>query len=214
MLHDLRLLYVGRDSAAIRPCGLTLYSDALMRGLAAKGHEVTYFFAGRHYPVLKRPRVRRWSSDGIAMQELLESPINSHWSRGTRYPERDLDERVGMSAFAAALRHARPDVVHVNELAGLPSSIVDAGRTPRRPQSRSRSMTTRPSARLSACSTPMGSVADAPKSGTTAPATARPPPTTISTWSTRACASNHAEPSVRSVALRATWTSRSRTGVR
>src|SRR4051794_31159140 len=57
-----RILHVGDDHAALRPCGLTLYSDALMRAQAAAGHEVSYVFSGRYYPRLHRPRLKRWRS--------------------------------------------------------------------------------------------------------------------------------------------------------
>ncbi len=122
----MRILYVGDDFAALRPCGLTLYADALMRSQAARGHQVSYVFSGRHYPGLTRPRLKRWTTqDGILMHELIGSPLQSHWEAGTRYPERDLAEPAGEAAFTAAVREARPDVVHIQELARLPSSVIE-----------------------------------------------------------------------------------------
>lgn len=96
-----------------------------MEAQAARGHTVAYMFAGRHYPLIHRPRLRRWTSSGVSMYELIGSPINLHWDAGTRYPERDLHEPVSERAFAVALREARPDVIHVQELAGLPSSLIE-----------------------------------------------------------------------------------------
>ncbi|MDX6631853.1 MAG: hypothetical protein QOH00_4099 [Gaiellales bacterium] len=119
---------MGDDFAALRPCGLTLYADALMQDQAALGHDVSYLFSGRHYPKLDRPRMKRWKHGGVRMLELINSPIHPHWELGTRYPLRDLEEHAGESAFAAALRSAEPEVVHIQELSGLPSSLIDMAR--------------------------------------------------------------------------------------
>ncbi|HEX8206182.1 MAG TPA: glycosyltransferase, partial [Solirubrobacteraceae bacterium] len=124
----MRVLHIGRDFEDLRPCGLTVYSDALMRAQLRAGHDVAYFFAGRHYPKLGRPRLRRWDSDGLAMLEVLSSPNAPHWTAGTRYPLRDLSDPVLERLFDAALRETRPDLVHVHELAGLTSSIVERTR--------------------------------------------------------------------------------------
>jgi hypothetical protein len=120
-----RILHIGRDFVGLRPCGLTLYSDALMRAQLRAGHDVAYFFAGRHYPVRERPRLRRWMSGDLRMFELLSTRIITHWTRGTRHPLRDLEEPAAERAFAATLRETRPEVVHVHELTGLPSSILE-----------------------------------------------------------------------------------------
>jgi glycosyltransferase involved in cell wall biosynthesis len=121
----MRILHVGDDHAALRPCGLTFYSDAIMRSQAAAGHEVAYLFSGRHYPRLSAPRLKRWANGAVRMYELIGSPNHTHWEKGTRHPERDLQEPAGEAAFAAAVRETRPDVVHVHELSRLPSSIVE-----------------------------------------------------------------------------------------
>jgi glycosyltransferase involved in cell wall biosynthesis len=63
--------------------------------------------------------------DGIRMYELVQSPLQNHWEAGTRHPERDLSEPVGEAAFAAAVRGADPEIVHIHELARLPSSIIE-----------------------------------------------------------------------------------------
>ena len=96
-----------------------------MRAQAARGHRVGYVFAGRHYPWSTRTRLSRWASDGVVMYELLGSAINTHWSTGTRYPDLDLQEPESEAAFARVLEQARPDVVHFQELAGLPSSLLE-----------------------------------------------------------------------------------------
>lgn len=120
----MRILHLGDDFAALRPCGLTVYSDALMRAQIAQGHEVSYVFSGRHYPRLRRPRLKRWKQNGIRMYELIGSPIQSHWEAGTLHPDRDLHEPAGEATFAAAVREVAPSIVHIQELARLPSSII------------------------------------------------------------------------------------------
>jgi len=124
-----RILHVGRDFEEMRPCGLTRYGDALMRAQASRGHDVAYFFAGRHYPLLRRPRVRRWRSGGIQMLELVGSANNSHWEAGTREPLADLSDQAAETALTTAVRSFRPDVVHVQELAGLASSLLETARS-------------------------------------------------------------------------------------
>lgn len=129
----MRILHVGDDFAALRPCGLTLYSEALMDAQAEAGHEVFYFFSGRHYPRLERPRLRHGRQGRVRTLELIGSPNNTHPELGTRHPLRDLDEAAGEGAFAAALREAMPDIVHFQELAGLPSSLILQAKAARLP---------------------------------------------------------------------------------
>jgi glycosyltransferase involved in cell wall biosynthesis len=89
------------------------------------GHEVSYFFSGRHYPGLRAPRMKRWHRNGVNMYEAVNAPIPFALERGTRDPERDLSEPWLERAFAQTMHAMRPDVVHVQELAGLPSSLLE-----------------------------------------------------------------------------------------
>src|SRR3954454_10637201 len=99
----MRILHVGDDFAAMRPCGLTLYADALMQAQITRGHAVSYVFSGRHYPKLERPRHKRWRDRGVEMFELVGSPIHSHGERGTRRPDLDLEEPAAERLFSRAL---------------------------------------------------------------------------------------------------------------
>lgn len=123
--RSVRVLHVGDDFAALRPCGLTLYAEGLMDAQASLGHDVAYVFSGRYYPRVSQPRLKRWRRGRVAMYELIGSPIHSHWVAGTRYPLHELADAAGEAAFAAALREVGPDVVHVHEIARLPSSIIE-----------------------------------------------------------------------------------------
>jgi glycosyltransferase involved in cell wall biosynthesis len=96
-----------------------------MQGQSDRGHDVSYFFAGRTYPGQRRPRVHRWSRAGVRMVEVTCPPIPVGLDLGTRFPALDLEEPVTEHLFDRALAELRPAVVHIQELLGLPSSIID-----------------------------------------------------------------------------------------
>jgi glycosyltransferase involved in cell wall biosynthesis len=123
-----RILHVGWGFSPWRPGGLIFYAEDLMAAQAAGGHEVTYLLSGRHYPGVGGPRMRRWHRGGVAMLEIVNSPIVVGLERGTRAPERDLEEPRLERIFERTLREARPEVLHVQELLGFPSSILEIAR--------------------------------------------------------------------------------------
>jgi len=92
---------------------------------AALGYDVGYFCAGRHFPLLRRPRLHRWSRSGVHVFEVLNSRIIVAGDMGTREPGRELEEPSTEKLFDHVLRRFRPDVVHLQELFGLPSSLID-----------------------------------------------------------------------------------------
>ena len=123
-----RILHVGWGFSPWRPGGLIFYAEDLMAAQAARGHEVSYLLSGRHYPGVRGPRLRRWRRDGVRMLEIVNPPIVVGLERGTRAPERDLGEPRLERIFERALAELRPDVVHVQELLGHPSSILEIAR--------------------------------------------------------------------------------------
>jgi glycosyltransferase involved in cell wall biosynthesis len=127
-MRRVRILHVGWGFSPWRPGGLIFYAEDLMAAQAARGHEVTYLLSGRHYPGVRGPRLRRWFRDGVRMLEIVNPPIVVGLERGTRAPERDLAEPRLERIFARVLGDVRPDVVHVQELLGHPSSILDIAR--------------------------------------------------------------------------------------
>ena len=120
----MRVLHVGSGFRPFRRGGLVAYAEDLMAEQVGRGHDVTYFFSGRHYPVARGPRLRRWARGGVAMLEVVDSPLYDHG----RQPGLELDEPEVERMFAAVLDEVRPDVVHVQELAGLPSSVLGIAR--------------------------------------------------------------------------------------
>ena len=66
------------------------------------------------------------------MFEVINPPVVPGMEDGTRNPERELAEPGIEAAFARTLDALAPDIVHIQELHGLPSSLVDVagGRGP------------------------------------------------------------------------------------
>jgi glycosyltransferase involved in cell wall biosynthesis len=117
----MRLLHVGSGFRPWRRGGLVAYTEDLMDEQVRRGHEVAYFFAGRQYPLARGPRLRRWRQRGVRMLEVVDSPLYDHG----RQPGLELAEPRVERLLDRELRALRPDVVHVHELAGLPSSVLD-----------------------------------------------------------------------------------------
>jgi glycosyltransferase involved in cell wall biosynthesis len=120
-----RILHVGWGFLPWRVGGLIHYAEDLMAAQVARGDDVGYFFAGRHYAWPRRTRLKRWRRGKVAMHEVLNGPIVSGIELGTRRPELDVDEPRIEDAFQRTLRSFRPDVVHIQELLCLPSSLID-----------------------------------------------------------------------------------------
>ena len=117
----MKILHLGSGFRPLRRGGLVAYVEDLMAVQVARGHEVAYLFAGRHYAGPAGPRLRRWERDGVAMLEIVDSPLYDHG----RQPELELSEPRVERLFDRAVREVGPDVIHLQELAGLPSSVID-----------------------------------------------------------------------------------------
>jgi glycosyltransferase involved in cell wall biosynthesis len=105
----------------MRVGGLVAYIEDLTDEQARRGDEVAYFFAGRELPFGRGPRLKRWRRDRVAMFEVVNSPLFDHG----RQPDLELGEPRVDRIFERVLRDANPDVIHVQELAGLPTSVLD-----------------------------------------------------------------------------------------
>lgn len=117
----MRLLHVGSGFRPWHGGGLVAYVEDLMDAQVQRGHEVSYVFAGRHYPLVRRPRLRRRERRGIAWREILNSPLHDHGFQ----PDLELGEPAVEELLARVIDEQRPDLVHVHELAGLPSSVFE-----------------------------------------------------------------------------------------
>jgi glycosyltransferase involved in cell wall biosynthesis len=98
-----------------------------MEAQALRRDEVTYFFRGRHYPLAPSDRLHRWERRGVAMREVLNSTLNFGGDSGTLTPEADLTHPASEAVFLKVLEERRPELIHVQELIGLPSSLIEIG---------------------------------------------------------------------------------------
>ena len=117
----MRVLHVGSGFRPWRRGGLVAYVEDLAAEQVRRGHEVSYFFSGRQYPLARGPRLRRWDRDGMRMLEVVNSPLYDHG----RQPELEVAEPRLERMLADVLAEVRPEVVHVQELAGLPFSVLE-----------------------------------------------------------------------------------------
>lgn len=123
MSDRLRVLHLGTGFRPLRRGGLVAYVEDVVAEQARRGHDVAYLFAGRQYRP-GRPRLRRWEHGGVPMLEIVDSPLFDHG----RQPELEVSEPRVEAIVERVVRERCPDVVHVHELAGLPSSVLDAAR--------------------------------------------------------------------------------------
>jgi glycosyltransferase involved in cell wall biosynthesis len=121
----MRVLHIGWGFSPWRPGGLIAYAEDLMDAQVERGHQVSYFCSGRHYPYLSGPRLKRRRRGGVAVYEVVNPPIIAGMEHGTRHPELELSEPRMEAAFRRVLGEVRPDVVHIQELHSLPSSFID-----------------------------------------------------------------------------------------
>ncbi len=123
----MRIMHIGWGYRPWRIGGLIAYAEDVMEAQVRRGHEVTYLFAGRQFPLLRRPRLHLWARNGVRMAEVLNVPVPVGGDRGTHVPELELDE-PRTERIARRVVNAFPaDLIHVQELVGLPSSLLGLG---------------------------------------------------------------------------------------
>ena len=120
----MRILHVGCGFRPWRRGGLVAYVEDLMAEQVRRGDEVAYFFSGRVYPGLRGPWLRRWVRDDIPLFEVVNSPLYDHG----RQPVAELGEPGTERLLGEAIDEFRPDVLHLQELAGLPVSVLEVAR--------------------------------------------------------------------------------------
>ena len=117
----MRILHVGSGFRPWRRGGLVAYAEDLMHEQARRGWSVGYLFAGRQLPLARGPRLRRWAQGEIEMLEVVNSPLYDHG----RQPELEMAEPQVEQLLTDVLEERRPEIVHVQELAGLPFSLLE-----------------------------------------------------------------------------------------
>src|ERR1022692_2439694 len=120
----MKILHVGYGFRPFRGGGLITYSEDLMRAQVGLGHKVAYFCAGRYYGAGKKPIRKRWIRQGVTMYEIVNPPVIHGGDLGTLEPRADLKEPKSEMCFRRTLEEFRPDIIHIQQLAGLPSSLI------------------------------------------------------------------------------------------
>lgn len=120
----MKILHVGYGFRPFRGGGLITYSEDLMDAQVERGHNVAYFCAGRYYGPGKKPIRKRWIRQGVTIYEVVNPPVIHGGDLGTLDPRAELEEPQSEVFFQRTLEEFRPDVIHIQQLAGLPSSLI------------------------------------------------------------------------------------------
>jgi glycosyltransferase involved in cell wall biosynthesis len=122
MRKKIKVLHIGWGFRPWRGGGLIEYAEDLMKEQAKHGYEVYYICSGRYYPFIRGPKLKIWERDGYKIFEVLNPPIYVGSDKGTLF---DLENQAMEKIFIEVLERIKPDIIHIQELAGWPSSIVD-----------------------------------------------------------------------------------------
>ncbi len=121
----LSILHIGWGFYPWRKGGLILYARDLMKEQIKAKHRVYYFCAGRKLPIINKSFLHSRVSDKLHIWEIINSSISHKGDSGTLQPELTLVEPFSEKCFSTIIQKVKPDIVHIHELAGLPSSIID-----------------------------------------------------------------------------------------
>ncbi len=121
----MRILHIGWGFKPWRVGGAIDYSQDIMSAQQKAGHEVFYFCSGRHYPFSKTTKLKKWQMDKIRVYEIINSPIFHSGDAGTAYPLLDIEEPESLRIFNEVLKEVIPEIIHIQELAGLPTTLID-----------------------------------------------------------------------------------------
>jgi hypothetical protein len=120
---NIRVLHIGFGFRPWRGGGLIEYTEDLMEEQVRQGYEVYYFCSGRQYPFFRKPFLKRWRhKKGFVVYELINPPIYHGGDTGTID---DIDSTICEYYFLKSLKEIKPDIIHIQELAGLPSSLIE-----------------------------------------------------------------------------------------
>ncbi len=114
----MRLLNVTHQYPPEHVGGTELYTQTLARYLTIRGHEVSVFCPSRQASDPARS-ITSIDEDGVHVRRVLLGPR----SPGTVFFN-TFTQRTLSAAFATVLRQDRPDLIHVQHLMGLPSSLI------------------------------------------------------------------------------------------
>ncbi len=121
----MNILHIGCGFSPWRSGGSIEYCEDLMNEQTANGFRVSHFFAGRHFPFLKKNFIHKWKRKNITIYELINSTTLMGFERGTMLPRMDFDNNQINEIFKNILSEAKPDLIHIHELLGISSEIID-----------------------------------------------------------------------------------------
>jgi glycosyltransferase involved in cell wall biosynthesis len=126
----MKILHLGWGFTPFRSSdGLIEYAEDLMHAQIENKFEVAYFFAGRYYPHYSlNPFLKVWKRGDIKMYEVINSLIYPPSEHGTAYPEMYLHEPHAENLFRSVLREFKPDILHIQELTSVPSSVIEVAK--------------------------------------------------------------------------------------
>lgn len=121
----MKVLHVACGFRPFRINGLIEYAEDLMEIQLTQGYEVGYFFSGRYYPFIRKAWLKKWVRKNITMYEIINSFVFRNSERVEKYPEVDLNEEYSEKFILKILSEFKPDVIHIHELFGIPSSFIE-----------------------------------------------------------------------------------------
>ncbi|MDO8869861.1 MAG: glycosyltransferase [Methanobacteriaceae archaeon] len=116
----IKIMHIGHGFLPMRTGGSIKNAMNLMKFQAKKGNEVHYFFSGRYYPFSKT-MIKNYKKDGIIMHELINSPILP--SKCALENKKEVYEFENL--FREIIKSNKPDIIHIQEILGLPYSLID-----------------------------------------------------------------------------------------
>ena len=122
----MNILHVGWGFLPFRTGGLIEYAEDLMEIQAKKGYLVSYFCTGRFLISANKPFLKKWQSKkGYTVYEVWNPPVISGFENGIKNPLADVTENSTERFFMEVLRQLLPDVVHIQEFLGFPTSLIE-----------------------------------------------------------------------------------------
>jgi len=119
-LKKLRILFIGWQKG--KAGGVPIYTESLCKQLWNKGHEVIYLYAGE-YDLKRNPYIRTINSpNGIKYVAILNSP--NEYLNISR-PLQEIKEPSVEKLVIDFIRKLKPDIIHVQNMMGLSSSIIE-----------------------------------------------------------------------------------------
>ena len=116
----MRILYLGWQKG--KAGGVPIYTESLSQGFRDRGNEVAYLYVGEH-DIYGKPYLRQFSdAKGIQYVELVNS-VNEYLN--LRAPLREIKEPKPEALVLKYLRNFDPHIIHVQNLMGFSSSLLE-----------------------------------------------------------------------------------------